>query len=99
LAQGKSPNQGVLVDYLMDFHESARAGLPVYSLSGGAAGYVWVARFDKKGRGNCGSVFMGFGFAEWLNMAKPPANFRYTWEAFEPNVAPVNLDSIEWPPK
>jgi hypothetical protein len=38
LAQGKSPNQGVLVDYLMDFHESARAGLPVYSLSGGGAG-------------------------------------------------------------
>jgi len=51
LAQGKSPNQGVLVDYLMDFHKSARAGLPIYSLSGGAAGYVWVARFDKEGKG------------------------------------------------
>jgi predicted aspartyl protease len=51
LAQGKSPHRGVLVDYLVDFQESARAGLPIYSLNGGGAGYVWIARFDKKGKG------------------------------------------------
>jgi len=37
-----------MVDYLMNFHESARAGLPVYSLGGGK-GYVWIARFGKNG--------------------------------------------------
>ena len=30
------------------YHESARAGLPVYSLGGGK-GYVWIARFGKNG--------------------------------------------------
>jgi hypothetical protein len=50
LANGKNPHVGVMVDYLIDFHESARAGLPVYSLSGGK-GYVWIARFDKQGKG------------------------------------------------
>jgi len=46
LAQDKSPNLGFLVDYLMNFHESARAGLPVYRLSGGK-GFVWIARFEE----------------------------------------------------
>jgi hypothetical protein len=50
LAEGKSPQKGVLADFLMNFHESAKAGLPVYSL-GGADGYVWIARFDETGKG------------------------------------------------
>ena len=50
LAVGKSTHVGVLVDFLVDFHESARAGLPVYSLHGGK-GYVWIARFDQRGKG------------------------------------------------
>jgi len=37
-----------MVDYLMNFHASARVGLPVYSLGGGK-GYVWIARFGKNG--------------------------------------------------
>jgi hypothetical protein len=45
-----NPRLGFLVDYLMNFHESARAGLPVYSLKGGK-GYVWIKGFDKKGAG------------------------------------------------
>jgi predicted aspartyl protease len=49
LAEDKNPNLGFLVDYLMNFHESARASLPVYSLGGGA-GYVWIARFGKNGK-------------------------------------------------
>ena len=48
LTQNKNPNLGFMVDYLMNFHESARAGLPVYSLGGGK-GYVWIARFGKNG--------------------------------------------------
>jgi clan AA aspartic protease (TIGR02281 family) len=48
LTQNKNPNLGFMVDYLINFHESARTGLPVYSL-GGSKGYVWIARFGKNG--------------------------------------------------
>ena len=48
LTRNRNPNLGFMVDYLMNFHESARAGLPVYSLGGGK-GYVWIARFGKNG--------------------------------------------------
>jgi hypothetical protein len=48
LTQNKNPNLGFMVDYLMNFNESARAGLPVYSLRGGKD-YVWIARFGKNG--------------------------------------------------
>jgi S1-C subfamily serine protease len=44
LEAGKSPHRGFLVDYLMNFQESARRGLPVYELAGGR-GFVWIARF------------------------------------------------------
>ena len=50
LAQDNNPRLGFLVDYLMNFQELARAGLPVYSLSGGK-GYIWIKGFDKKGEG------------------------------------------------
>jgi S1-C subfamily serine protease len=51
LAVGESPKQGILVDFRIDTHGSARAGLPVYGVRGGA-GYVFVARYDDAtGRG------------------------------------------------
>jgi hypothetical protein len=50
LAAGKSVRQGILVDFLGQFSRSAREGLPVYRISGGA-GFVWAARFDQSGRG------------------------------------------------
>jgi hypothetical protein len=50
LAGGKSPHLGVMVDFLINFHESARIGFPVYSLAG-SEGYVWIARFDETGKG------------------------------------------------
>lgn len=45
-----SVTRGILVDYLGDYTRSAKAGLPVFSIQGGA-GYVWSASFDKEGRG------------------------------------------------
>jgi predicted aspartyl protease len=48
LTRNKHPSLGFMVDYLMNFQQSARAGLPVYSLGGGK-GYVWIARFGKNG--------------------------------------------------
>ena len=50
LAEGRTPHLGVMADFLMNFHELARIGFPVYSLAG-SEGYVWMARFDETGKG------------------------------------------------
>ena len=50
LAEGKSPKKGLLVDFLGNFARSAKEGLPVYRISGGA-GFLWAASFDQGGRG------------------------------------------------
>ena len=50
VAAGKSPKIGYLVDFIGDFARSAKEGLPIYRVTGGA-GFVWVASFDQKGRG------------------------------------------------
>ncbi len=41
---------GILVSFLGDLRRSAKAGVPVYRLAGGA-GFLWVATFDQNGRG------------------------------------------------
>jgi hypothetical protein len=51
LAAGHGAQKGYLVDFIGHFSQSARLGLPVYSVSGGA-GYVWAASYDKRGRGS-----------------------------------------------
>jgi hypothetical protein len=50
LALGKSPNKGLIIDFLGNFRRSAQLGLPVYRMTGGA-GFVWAASFNKKGAG------------------------------------------------
>lgn len=50
LAKDKSPRKGVLVDYIGNIHESARANYPVYLVSGGE-GFVYVANYDQEGTG------------------------------------------------
>jgi len=42
--------KGLLVSFLGDLQRSAKAGVPVYRLTGGA-GFLWVATFNKDGRG------------------------------------------------
>lgn len=49
LASGGSP-PGILVSFLGDEERSAKAGVPIYRLAGGA-GFLWVATFDQNGRG------------------------------------------------
>jgi hypothetical protein len=41
---------GILVSFLGDLERSAKAGVPVYRLAGGA-GFLWVATFDQNGKG------------------------------------------------
>jgi len=49
VASGGSP-PGILISFLGDEERSAKAGVPVYRLAGGA-GFLWVATFDQSGRG------------------------------------------------
>ena len=41
---------GILVSFLGDLERSAKAGVPVYRLAGGA-GFLWAATFDQNGKG------------------------------------------------
>ena len=50
LAEGKSPKKGYLIDFIGNFARSAKEGLPVYRIGGGA-GFVWAASTDPRGRG------------------------------------------------
>ena len=49
VASGGSP-PGILISFLGDEERSAKAGVPVYRLAGGA-GFLWLATFDQNGRG------------------------------------------------
>jgi TonB family protein len=50
LAEGKSPKQGLLIDFIGDFTRSAKEGLPIYRITGGP-GFVWAASYDQAGKG------------------------------------------------
>ena len=50
LATNKKVSAGLLLDYLNDIRASAKQGLPVYRISGGA-GFLWAATYDRSGRG------------------------------------------------
>ena len=43
-------HEGILVSFLGDLERSAKAGVPVYQLSGGE-GFLWAATFNQGGRG------------------------------------------------
>jgi hypothetical protein len=49
VASGHS-HPGILVSFLGDLRRSAKAGVPVYRLTGGA-GFLWAATFDQNGKG------------------------------------------------
>jgi hypothetical protein len=49
LEEGKSPKSALLIDLIGDLARSAKEGLPIYRVGGGA-GLIWVAGFDQ-GRG------------------------------------------------
>src|SRR5262245_26775995 len=55
IAAGKGPKLGFLIDFISDFQRSAKTGLPVFRVGGGA-GYVWAASFRPDGRGTLRSV-------------------------------------------
>jgi hypothetical protein len=50
LAEDKRLEKGIAIDFIGNFTRSARRGLPIYRLAGGA-GFVWVASYNQSGRG------------------------------------------------
>jgi Caspase domain len=50
VAAGGSPRKGILVSFLGDLSRSAKAGAPVYRITGGE-GFLWTAAFNGDGRG------------------------------------------------
>ena len=51
LRRGEEIHRGLIAEFIGDAHESARIGLPVFSIGGGP-GYLWGASFDNAGRGS-----------------------------------------------
>jgi hypothetical protein len=78
LASGAEVPQGLKIDYLGDFTRSAKLGLPVYRIAGGA-GYLWTASADPKGRGHL--RFLSSNASAYAQAVAPPAG---------PPVAPPN---------
>ena len=50
LRRGETITAGLLIDFLAGSQKSAREGLPVFHLGGGA-GYLWAAAYDDNGKG------------------------------------------------
>ena len=50
LAEDKPLKKTIAIDFIGNFTQSARRGLPIYRLAGGA-GFVWVASYNQSGRG------------------------------------------------
>jgi hypothetical protein len=50
LRRGETITTGLVIDFLADSRKSAREGLPVFRMGGGA-GYIWAAKFDDTGKG------------------------------------------------
>jgi hypothetical protein len=50
LADDKHLDKGIAIDFIGNFTQSARRGLPIYRLAGGA-GFVWAASYNQSGRG------------------------------------------------
>jgi len=50
LRRGENVTVGLVIDFLANSRKSAREGLPVFRIGGGA-GYIWAAEFDDTGKG------------------------------------------------
>jgi vacuolar-type H+-ATPase subunit H len=50
LAAGKNITKGYMIDFISNFAQSARSGMPIYRLTG-TAGLVWASSYSRNGRG------------------------------------------------
>jgi hypothetical protein len=105
VAQGKSPKKGLLIDFIGDFPGSAKEGLPVFRITGGA-GFVWSGTFDAKGKGalrfaavNAAALQPGAPpAAAALQSLQPAAVPRAAPPPTEPAAPPPAAKPIDQPP-
>ena len=77
VASGGSLHKGFLVSFLGDLQRSAKAGMPLYRIAGGA-GYLWAATYNQDGRGvlrflTIDASQIGLPTQVATNTAPPPA--------------------------
>src|SRR5262245_24024233 len=99
LAEGRHPNtKGYFIDFIGNFARSAKEGLPVYRLSGGA-GFVWVASYGPKGRGTLRLLAVdASAISPQLVATQAPTNPTDQRPRVAPSIAPlppIPVDRIE----
>jgi hypothetical protein len=90
LAERRRPTtKGYFIDFIGNFARSAKEGLPVYRLSGGA-GFVWVASYDQKGRGTLRfSALDASALSPQLAATQAPTNPPDQPPQASPSIAPL----------
>jgi hypothetical protein len=90
LAEGRRPiTKGYFIDFIGNFARSAKEGLPVYRLSGGA-GFIWVASYGRKGRGTLRFLAVdASAISPQLVAAQAPANPTDQRSRGAPSSAPL----------
>jgi hypothetical protein len=101
VAEGRSPKKGLLVDFLGNFTRSAKEGLPVYRISGGA-GFLWATAFEVGGRGAL--RFAAVDASALPSASAPPSQPPVTAQApllaagaTEPVLLPTQVATVEAP--
>ena len=83
LAEGVTLNRGLLVDFFGDLRRSARAGLPVYLITGNA-GLIWNASYDREGRGHLRLAAADMSRAErQIDNSTPQFRGLPDWQQYE----------------
>ena len=71
LRRGEPVTAGLVIDFLADSRKSAREGLPVFHMGGGA-GYIWAANFDDTGKGRLRITAVNPGLLPAGPVEQPP---------------------------
>src|SRR5262249_28482280 len=98
LAEGRRPTtKGYFIDFIGNFARSAKEGLPVYRLSGGA-GFVWVASYGRKGHGTLRFLAVdASAISPQLVATQAPINLTDQRRQETPSIAPppITTDRAE----
>lgn len=91
LGEDKPPKKGIAIDFVGNFTQSARQGLPIYRLAGGA-GFVWAASYDQSGHGTLRFSAVDASTYSPQSLA-PPAPTRTLVDADPPRGAATAVDA------
>jgi uncharacterized protein/mevalonate kinase len=94
LRRGETITAGLLIDFLGDAKKSAREGLPVFHLGGGA-GYLWAAKFDDTGKGQLRITAVNPSLLPGGSVERVPAIISQYAPAVALVPAPGNPDSAK----